>query len=116
MIYRVKQNKKIMRCRQRKKKKGSLKLEIKFTKPFTFEDKEYTGLILDLEALTGKHLLDASRETRALGDTTPVAELSKTYSAVVAAMAAKIPVELMLALPAKDFSRVTLEVQSFLFE
>ncbi|AJQ29021.1 phage tail assembly protein [Pelosinus fermentans] len=89
---------------------------ITFNKPFIFEEKEYTELNLDLEALTGKDLLEASREVRTIGETSPVVELSKSYYAVVGAKAAKVPIDLVLALPAKEFSQLTVEVQSFLFE
>lgn len=89
---------------------------IAFQKPFSFEDKEYTELRLELAALTGRDLLEASREVRAIGETSPVVELSKSYYAVVGAKAAGVPVDLVLALPAREFSQLTVEVQSFLFE
>ena len=112
----VMKNRKLTRCRQkRKKEKGNLQMDIKFAKPFMFEDQEYEGLTVDLDSLTGQDLLDASREARELGDTTPVMELSKTYYTAVVAKAAKVPIELIVALPAKEFSKVTVEVQSFLF-
>lgn len=90
--------------------------KIIFSKPFTYEGKEYTELILDLNSLKGKDLMNATKEMRALGDVSPVPELSKAYLAVVAAKAAKAPVDLILELPGKEFSKVTLVVQNFLFE
>ena len=113
----IEKNKKLTRCRQkRKKEKGNLQMDVKFEKPFVFEDQEYGSLTLDVENLTGKDLLDASRETRAFGDVTPLIELSKTYYAFIAAKAAKVPIELIWALPAREFSKVTVEAQNFLLE
>lgn len=85
-----------------------------FSKPFKFEEKEYKELNLDLESLTGQDLIDAANQARLLGDNPTVPELSKAFLAVVAAKASNVPVDLILKLPAKDFSAVTLTVQNFL--
>jgi len=92
--------------------------KIVFRKPFTFEGKEYKELTLDLDSLTGKDIINASTEARLLeqGDFSPVLELSKAFQAVIAAKAAKVPVEMLLSLPAKEFSNITLLVENFLFE
>lgn len=88
--------------------------KIVFTKPHVFEDKEYKELALNWESLTGRDLIAASNESRALGDVNLVPELSKTYLAVVAAKAAHVPMEVIQSLPAKDFTAVTMAVQNFL--
>ncbi|MDD4599620.1 hypothetical protein SDC9_04137 [bioreactor metagenome] len=91
-------------------------MKITFDKPFEFEGKTFEGLDLNLDALTGRHLIDAATEARALGDKSPVMELSKTYQAVLAAKASKMSADMIIALPGKEFSRVTLQVANFLFE
>ncbi len=91
-------------------------MKISFDKPFEFEGKTFEGLDLNLDALTGQHLIDATTEARTLGDKSPVMELSKIYQAVLAAKAAKTSSDMIIALPAKDFSRVTLMVANFLLE
>ena len=88
-------------------------MRIELTKPLEFEGATVDHLDLDLEALTGKDLLAAEREAMSLSSG-PVTDISKTYAACVAAKAAKVVVDLLLALPAKDFTRVTAEVQGFL--
>ena len=88
--------------------------KIEFKEPFTFEGQEYTGLELDLKGLTGADLLQAERDLAASGGFAGVPETSKEYLALVAAKAAKEPVELIKALPANEFSRVTVKVQNFL--
>ncbi|NPV30558.1 MAG: phage tail assembly protein [Firmicutes bacterium] len=90
--------------------------KVVLSKPFVFEDKEYREIEMDLEGLTGRDLINAANVAKTLGDPSPVAELSKAYLAAVAARAAKVPVELITSLPAKDFTAVTLAVQNFLFE
>lgn len=89
-------------------------MDIKLSKPFIFEGKEYTELKLDFDALTGRDMINAEVEAKAIAGPSPVAELSKSYLAVIAAKSAKVPVDLIMALPAKDFSKVTIEVQNFL--
>lgn len=93
-------------------------MEIKLSKPIIFEGKEYTELTLDLDGITGRDLLKVEAEARIIAGSAAalVAELSKSYHAVVAAKAAGVPVDLILALPAKDFTKITVAVQNFLFE
>lgn len=90
--------------------------KVELSKPYSFEGKEYTKLELDFDSLTGQDVINAEKEVRALGDRSPVAEFSKTYQAVMAAKAAKVPVDLIMKLPAKDFTRITILVQDFLLE
>lgn len=87
--------------------------KIVFSNPVEFEGKKYTDLTIDLDSLTGNDLLAVEREVRAMGDKNPVPELSKQYLAAVGARAAKVPVEMVLSLPAKYFSKITLLVQGF---
>jgi phage FluMu protein gp41 len=89
---------------------------IPLRKPFSFEGKEYTEIKLDVEALTGKDMIDAETEARAMGVRSIMLESSKAYQAILAARAAGVTVDLINALSAKEFSRVTGEVQSFLLE
>lgn len=87
-----------------------------FAKPFTYEGKTYEKLAIDLESLTGQDLIDAEKGARMMGDKNIMLEASKSYQAVIAGKAAKVPTELILALPAKEFSKITTLVQNFLLE
>ncbi|SDD89831.1 phage tail assembly protein [Sporomusa acidovorans] len=89
-------------------------ITIPFRKPFTFEGKEYTEMKLDLDKLTGKDVIDAESEARAMGVRAVMLESSKVYQAILAARAAGVTIDLIQALPAKEFSSVTGEVQGFL--
>lgn len=91
-------------------------MKITLSKVVSFEGNEYKELSLDLDGLTGSDLLKAEREFVVTGGVANVPELSKGFLAIVVARAAKVPIDLIHALPAKDFSRVTIEVQNFLLE
>lgn len=88
--------------------------KIILSKTYKFEEKEYSEINLDLESITGQDLISASNQARILGDPSPVPELSKTYLAVVAAKAGKVPVDFIMSLSAKDFTAITMTVQNFL--
>lgn len=91
-------------------------MKITLSKPFSYESKEYVDLTLDIENMTGEDLETAERLLRATGDTPVVPELSKAYQAILAARAAKVSIEMIRALPAKDYSRVTMAIGNFLMQ
>lgn len=91
-------------------------MEHKFSKPYEFEGDTFEKLDLNLDALTGEDMLSAEREFTAAGGFGAMIETSKGYLAILAAKAAKVPAEFIQGLPAKEFSKVTLAVQTFLFE
>ncbi|MBH0342740.1 hypothetical protein ABB08_11290 [Paenibacillus larvae] len=87
------------------------------SRPFSFEGKEYTELLLDFDSLSGRDLLSCESQLKTVVDKTdfiPMKEISKPYLALVVARAAKVPVELIQGLPAKDFSKMTVRAQNFL--
>lgn len=88
-------------------------MEYKLSKEIEFECIKYTTLNIDLDALTGRDLVSAESETLSLTGR-PATDLDKTYQACVAARASKVPSDMILSLPAKDFARITSEVQTFL--
>ena len=91
-------------------------MDVTLKNPITFDGVVHSKLILDFDELSGQDLINATKETKALGDQSPVIEFSKIYLSVVVAKAAKVPVDLILALKAKDFTLVTLHCQNFLLD
>ena len=91
-------------------------MEHKFSKPYSFDGDSFEKIDLDLDALTGDAMLTAEREFTAAGGFGAMMETSKGYLAILAAKAAKVPAEFINGLPAKEFSKITLAVQTFLFE
>lgn len=89
-------------------------MEFKLSKPLVFEDKTYDVLTLDFESLTGADIEQVERELAAMGLSIGMLETSKAYLAAVAARAAGVRADLIKRLPAKDYSKLTVQVQTFL--
>jgi hypothetical protein len=93
-------------------------MHIRFKNPYIFEGETHEGIDLDLDGLKGSDLEKAqeivSVQRKRMGSAVP--ELSKAYCAQVAALSAKVPCEFISGLPAKEYARVTLEVQNFLLD
>lgn len=91
-------------------------MKINLKKPVTFEGKDYTEINPEFDNLTGQDLIDATNEARARNDQSVIIELSKLYQAIVAAKAAKVPVDMVITMGGKDFVATTKAAQSFLLE
>lgn len=76
--------------------------------------KEVKDITLDFNKLTGLDLLDAEQEARMAGDTTPVLILSSKYQCMIAARLLGAKYDDIIALPARDFVRITSAVANFL--
>lgn len=89
---------------------------IELKKPLEFEGVKYTRLVLDLESLTGRDIKSVLKELNAMGEivSSTFLESNKSYLAGIAARAADVPLELIDELNIRDFSEVTMAVQSFL--
>jgi len=87
-------------------------------RPKQFDGKEYTEIHLDLESLSGEDIELAESQfitqNPQMAATVPVKEMSKGFLAIVAAKAAKVPVEMIKSLSASDYSKITMKVQVFL--
>ena len=93
---------------------------IELKRPIQFDGKEVKDLTLDLYGLTGIDIEKAEIQFIAnnpqMAAQTPLKEMSKGFLAIVAAMAAKKPVEFIRALSATDYANVTTRVQIFLIQ
>lgn len=91
---------------------------IKFSKPIKFDGKEYKELVMDTDSLTGNDIELAEGQFIAqnpeIAAQSPLKELTKGFQSILAAKSAKVPVELIQSLPAKDYSKVTMKIQTFL--
>ena len=87
-------------------------------KPTHFEGQDYSKLDLNFDRLTGTDLINCERqymsEANRTGYYAQVKDTSKLYLAYVAACAASVPPQLIFALSAADFTRITLRAQNFL--
>lgn len=71
-------------------------------------------LVFNFDGITGYTLIKCEKEAKKEDPTISVASLSQIYQAHVAAAAAGVPVDDILSLPAGEFTKVTLEAQTFL--
>lgn len=91
-------------------------MKYRLIKPIQFDGETIEEINLELDSLKGNDLLLVERQFLAMGDQNQammLKELSKEYQVVVAARAAKLPVEFFQEISAKDFSRITMQVQNF---
>lgn len=88
--------------------------KVVFDTPLVFEGKEYKEITMDFEKMSGKNLIEASREARAIGLVNPSNEFCPVYLACVAAKAASVPIDLIFDLPGNEFTAVKSMVQNFL--
>lgn len=84
--------------------------------PFKWEDKEYTSLSFDWGKLTGRDGLAIEAEMQSLGSPVVIPSLSGEYLARMAARACneKISVDVLMALPLREFNRIRSVARSFL--
>lgn len=98
----------------------SVSNKVIFNKPFHFEGKDYTEIELNLEALTGNDLEKAEVQftnmDAQIAAQTPMKEMSKGFQAIIAAKAAKQPIEFIRALPMNEYAKVTSRVMVFLLK
>lgn len=90
---------------------------ITLSRPIEFEGEKYKEVKLDFEKLTGAHIEKAEMQFNAenpQNGITMVKEMSKGFTAIVASMAAGVPVGLIRALPASDYSKITMQTSLFL--
>lgn len=72
-------------------------------------------LELDFDKLKGTELVDLEGNCRAMGDTTPQLFFSMKYQTMIAAKAASVKYDDILALKVKDFNLILAAVNRFLF-
>lgn len=92
-------------------------LVIKLRKPYLFERKEYTEIDLsDLENLTAADMIALEKQyDRNSPGINVMPEVKVGYAMMMAARAAKLPVEFFNGLPPKDAMKVKNRVMGFLF-
>lgn len=89
---------------------------VKLSKPYHFEETEYTEVDLSgLKNLTGADLCAAQRNLSSSGSSSVVPETDYIYTMFLAARAAQLPIEFFEGLPAPDVVFVKNVVSHFLF-
>lgn len=89
---------------------------VKFTKPYTFEGKTYTGIDLaGLEDLTAKDMIEAEKYLQRSGAVTVTPEMTMEYVTFIASRVSGQPLEFFIALSSKDAIRVKNKVTGFFY-
>jgi len=91
-------------------------MKVQLKKSLSHKGQEFTELDIPLENLTGHDLIEVEKQLADANDKKALIlpEFSKSYLAAVASRAARIPVEVLQTLSARDFTAVTNAVQNFL--
>lgn len=91
-------------------------MNIILEKPLKFRGDELRALELNLDDLTGNDLIEVEQQIDNFNDGRLILlpEYSKKYLIAVAARALHMPVEVLRALNARDFTKLTGAVQIFL--
>lgn len=90
-------------------------MRIDLSRPVEWEGETRDHLDLDLERMTGRDLQAVEREMRKAGVRDVLSpETDSRYLVALAARAARVDVELLESLPARDYTRVKMEAQGFL--
>ncbi|MBR6873022.1 MAG: phage tail assembly protein [Ruminococcus sp.] len=99
-----------------KKTEDTSFVTIELKKPISYNDKEYTELTFDFDALTGSDSLAIEDELMALGKSALVPALSSEYLIRFAAKACKEPIgsDIFLGMNIKDYQRVRNAAKNFL--
>lgn len=87
-----------------------------FNKPYTFEGTTYTKVDLSgLEDLTAADMIAANKVLDRTGSFTFLPEMSLEYACIIAAKAAKLPVEFFKGLHPKEAVKVKNRVTGFFY-
>lgn len=89
---------------------------ITLSKPFTYEGKTYEKFDLDFTALTGRDFTAIEVECAAVQKVIIAPSLSTQFLYRMAAKAAHVGSDIIIALPIADFNRVRSAARSFLMK
>ncbi len=87
-------------------------MKYKFSKPYKFEDKEYSEIELDLDGLKGSDIESAMIQVEDLTKTGQRIPTAASWK-FLAAKATKLPVEFFTNLPARDWLKLSGMVSPF---
>lgn len=89
-------------------------MKIELSTPIKHRGEFVQELNIPLEELTGSDLIAVEGEMNRAGEFTIMYDYSKSYLLRIAARAAKIPIEVLRGMSARDFTQVTSKVSIFL--
>lgn len=87
-----------------------------FATPFTHGDKTYEEMTFDFGKLTGGDCLDIEAELQMMGKPLIAPEFSGEFLVRMAAKAAGVGADVLMALPMADYNRIRSRARSFLLK
>lgn len=88
----------------------------KFREPFKYDGKEYVTLDFNFNQLTGADMVQVEQEMSDNSEYAMAAEISKSLQCKLAARAANIGSDVIMAMPIADFNKITNETRRFLLD
>ena len=89
---------------------------VKFSRSYNFEGKTYSEVDLaGMDNLTAKDMIEAEKRLARTGVFTPLPEMNINYVCIMAAKAAKLPVEFFEGLPPREMEKVKNKVTNFFY-
>ncbi len=85
-----------------------------FEKPFEYEGKKYTSVNFYFGKLTGGDMLAIENEMQAENEYALDPILSRSFLSKMASIASNIPEDVIEAMPARDFTKITNAARNFL--
>lgn len=89
--------------------------KVLLSKPLKIKDTDAQEVVLDFDGLTGKDIISAEAQARALGESVVPIYSSMRYQGIVAAKMIGVRVEDLEELPAKDYANLVTSVANFFF-
>lgn len=92
-------------------------LIVRFSAPYRFEGKTYAGIDLSgLKDLRAKDIWKVNRNYRNAGNVSALPEIDAEYTARVAALASRMPIEFFENLPLPEATKIKAKVSGFFME
>ena len=85
-----------------------------FAEPFEFEGKTYEEIDIALESLKCSDMSAVKKQFAAQGEFSPMPAADSDYCMLIAARAAKMPIEFFNEMPAPEYYAISQAVGSFL--
>ncbi|GHV07102.1 hypothetical protein FACS1894217_07150 [Clostridia bacterium] len=84
-----------------------------FKTPFDYEGEKHKTMNFCFEKLTGRDMIAVEAEMTALGEFAIIAQISVNYLSRLAARAANIDIDVLQAIPVKDFNTIVNHSRNF---
>lgn len=90
---------------------------VKFSKPITWEDKEYSGVDMSgLEQLSGRQYCEAVKKFTSAGNIDTMMQMNPNFACIIGSMVTGLPIEFFYDLPARELNAIKNRVSIYFFK